>query len=76
MTHATIGQEVVRVSGDFYIGRTGTVIALDTDKKRAQVDWTRGSTTWVSLKVIEPTSIPYEIVTLKKYGFPKYRRTA
>jgi hypothetical protein len=75
MTHATIGQEVVRVSGDFAIGNTGTIIALDAEKNRARVDWTENVTTWVSLKVIEPTSIPYEIVVLKKYGFPKYRRT-
>ena len=69
-----IGQEVVRVSGDFAIGRTGTVISIDPDKNRAQVDWTRGATTWVSFKVIELTSVPYQIIQPQKYGFPKYQR--
>ena len=55
---ATIGLEVVRAKGDYVVGRVGNIIAIDTEKNRAQVNW--GS--WVSFTVIEPTSIPYEIV--------------
>lgn len=55
---ATIGQQVVRAKGDYVVGRVGNIIAIDTEKNRAQVSW--GS--WVSFTVIEPTSIPYEII--------------
>lgn len=69
-----IGQEVVRISGEFRIGNTGAVIAIDSEKNRAQVDWTENVTTWVSFKVIELTSVPYQIIKPKRYGFPKYQR--
>jgi hypothetical protein len=62
MTHATIGQEVVRATGDYVIGRIGTIVALDADKNRAQVKWDESPTTWVSLTAIEPTSTPYKFV--------------
>jgi hypothetical protein len=73
MTHATIGQEVVRTSSDYVYGRTGNIVAIDADKNRAQVDWEGYPTTWVSLSAIESTSIAYEFV--KGAGrWPKYRR--
>ena len=56
--NATIGLEVVRSKGDYVVGRVGNIIAIDIEKNRAQVSW--GS--WVSLTVIEPTSIAYEII--------------
>ena len=68
MKNAEIGQEVVRSKGDYVVGRVGTIIAIDAEKQRAQVSW--GS--WVKFDVIEPTSIPYEIVETKR--FPKYIR--
>jgi hypothetical protein len=71
MTHATIGQEVVRATGDYVVGRIGTIIAIDTDKNRAQVQWNSENATWVSLSAIEPTAIPYKFV--KGSGrWPKY----
>jgi len=75
MTHAnaTIGQEVVRSKGDFVVGRIGTIIAIDSEKNRAQVDWDGRVKTWVSIKVIEPTSIPYEIYKPSKYALERYR---
>ncbi len=56
--NVTIGLEVVRSKGDYVVGRVGNVIAIDSEKNRAQVSW--GS--WVSFDVIEPTSIPYQII--------------
>ena len=72
---ATIGQEVVRAKGDYVVGRVGNIIAIDSEKNRAQVSW--GS--WVSFTVIEPTSIPYEIIPSHKkdkytWTNPKYIR--
>ena len=61
-THPAIGSEVVRAKGDYVVGMIGTVIAIDTEKNRAQVNWLGGSKTWVSVTAIEPTSIPYEII--------------
>ncbi len=52
-----IGQEVVRSKGDYVVGRTGTILAIDYDKNRVQVSW--GS--WVKVDAVEPTSIPYQI---------------
>ena len=66
---ATIGQQVVRAKGDYVVGRVGNIIAIDSEKNRAQVSW--GS--WVSFTVIEPTSIPYEI--LPPYKKDKYTWT-
>ena len=71
MTNATIGQEVVRATGDYVIGRIGTIIALDTDKNRAQVEWIGNPTTWVSLSAIEPTAIPYKFIKGSS-RYPKY----
>ena len=84
MKNTTIGIEVVRSKGDYAVGRTGIVIAIDTEKNRAQVQWhhTRktwasfeivhpAGKTWVKFEVIEPTSIPYEILEPK----PTCRRT-
>jgi len=77
--NATIGLEVVRAKGDYVVGRVGKVIAIDTEKNRAQVSW--GS--WVSFNAIEPTSIPYEIKpateSKDRFGYlklthPKYVR--
>ena len=71
MTNTTIGIEVVRSKGDYVIGRTGIVIGIDTEKNRAQVDWHNADKSWVKMEVIEPTSIPYEIIAAK----PMCRRT-
>lgn len=81
----TIGQEVVRTKGDYVVGNTGSIIAIDTEKNRAQVDWNESSITWVSFKSLELTSIPYEIIPFKewrnhkgeyKMSYPKYKRIA
>lgn len=83
MKNITIGTEVVRSKGDYVVGRTGVVIALDTENNRAQVEWYTASTSWVKIGAIEPTSIPYEIIEpkpmCKKTGRifnPTYRRIA
>tara|TARA_R110000868_G_scaffold410222_1_gene697678 strand:+ start:86 stop:310 length:225 start_codon:yes stop_codon:yes gene_type:complete len=65
-TNLTIGLEVVRSKGDYVVGSIGTVIAIDTEKNRAQVNW-KGSKTWVTVEAIEPTSIPYKMVATKKW---------
>ena len=65
-TNLTIGLEVVRSKGDYVVGSIGTVIAIDTEKNRAQVNW-KSNKTWVSVDVIEPTSIPYKMVATKKW---------
>ena len=77
-----IGQEVVRIKGDYVVGYTGTIITLDLEKNRAQVDWKETVKTWVSFSAIELTSIPYEITQDKprivkgymKHFHPKYKR--
>ena len=61
----TIGQEVVRSKGDYVVGRIGIIIAIDTEKNRAQVSWYGQTTTWVSFNALELTSIPYEILSYK-----------
>lgn len=81
MFKAEIDQRVVRSKGDYVVGRKGTVIAIDADKKRAQVKWDGDSKTWVSFGVIEPESTPYEIEPsrtekvrgITKHIHPKYR---
>lgn len=72
MKNVKIEQEVVRSKGDYVVGRVGTVISIDSEKRRAQVKWKGQTTTWVSFDSIEPTSIPYEIV--KTNRFPKYQQ--
>lgn len=73
MKNAKIGQQVVRTKGDYVVGRIGNIIAIDSEKNRAQVDWKGNTKTWVSLDSLEPTEIPYEIIKPAK-GFPKYKR--
>lgn len=67
----TIGQQVVRSKGDYVVGRVGTVVAIDFEKNRAQVQWHGNTKTWVAFNAIELTSIPYEIVK-RKGRWPKY----
>ena len=57
-----IGKKVVRSKGDYVVGRTGIVIAIDSKKNRAQVSWNGETKTWVSIEVIELISIPYTII--------------
>lgn len=74
MKNATIGQEVVRSKGDYVVGRIGNVVAIDTEKQRAQVDWKGETTTWVSFGSLEPTSTPYEIIRpASGRGYSKYQ---
>lgn len=56
--NATIGLQVVRSKGDYVVGRVGNIIDIDTEKNRVKVSWG----TWVSVSVVEPTSIPYQII--------------
>lgn len=80
ITEAQIGVEVVRSKGDYVVGRTGSIVAIDADKNRAQVAWQRETTTWVALASMELATIPYEIVATQKDKWsrkvPKYVRTA
>jgi hypothetical protein len=74
----SIGLEVVRSKGDYVVGRIGNIIAIDTEKNRAQVEWTTAPKSWVSFSALEPTSIPYEIIPpyqKDKYTWtnPKYK---
>ena len=73
-TNVIIGQRVVRTKGDYVVGRTGTVIAIDCERNRAQVEWEGNTKTWVSFNVIELASTPYEIVREKGKN-PKYMPT-
>ena len=78
-TKIEIGQEVVRSKGDYVVGRIGKVVAIDSEKNRAQVSWNGDTTTWVSFTALELTSIPYEIIpSYQKDKFtwtnPKYKR--
>lgn len=80
ITEAQIGVEVVRSKGDYVVGRTGSIVAIDADKNRAQVAWSFGPITWVALASMELASIPYEIAVTQKDKWsskvPKYVRTA
>jgi hypothetical protein len=71
--NASIGLEVVRAKGDYVVGRVGIIEEIDIQKNRVKVSWG----TWVSISVVEPTSIPYEIIEgyQKNYTWtnPKYR---
>lgn len=73
---AKVGLTVVRSKGDYVVGRTGTILAIKND--RVQVEWHYLSKSWVNVKVIEPTSIPYEIREVDLSGkvmrYPKYWR--
>jgi hypothetical protein len=68
-----IGTEVVRSKGDYVVGRIGKVIAIDTEKNRAQVEWIGSNKSWVSFTSLELLSTPYEI-DRKTGKFPKYKR--
>ena len=68
-----IGTEVVRSKGDYVVGRIGKVIAIDTEKNRAQVEWRSDGKSWVSFASLELLSTPYEI-DMKTGKFPKYKR--
>lgn len=80
MTHKfEIGQEVVRSKGDYVVGRVGKVIAIDSEKNRAQVEWYSDPKTWVSFSSLELTSTPYEIIPMSSQGpfkpmWPKYKK--
>ena len=79
ISEAQIGVEVVRSKGDYVVGRTGSIVAIDADKKRAQVAWEFGPTTWVALASMELTSIPYEMLVIQKDKYSKvhkYKRIA
>ena len=72
--NATIGLEVVRSKGDYVVGRVGNIIDIDTEKNRVKVSWG----TWVSVSVVEPTSISYQIIEgyMNKnltFVYPKYK---
>lgn len=74
-----LGQQVVRSKGDYVVGRIGVIIEIDNQKNRARVDWINNSKTWVSFTVIEPTSIPYQIIHSKQkskyvWSHPKYQK--
>jgi hypothetical protein len=76
--NAIIGLEVVRSKGDHVVGFIGDILEIDTEKNRVRVNWTnRGAwkalKTWVKIEVIEPTSIPYEII--KGYTKNNHLRT-
>lgn len=82
MTTVNLNDQVVRSKGDYVVGRTGTVIALDLEKKRAQVQWDEDPKSWVAFTSLELKSLPYEIIPgflNKKKGYytnPKYKRLA
>jgi len=68
-----IGHQVVRSKGDYVVGRKGVILATEVDrlgKNRAQIMWDSGPKTWVNIKVIESTNVPYAIVQTN--GYPKY----
>lgn len=65
-----VGQEVVRTKGDYVVGRIGIIKAIDTVKRRAQVDC--GIKTWISFDSLACTSIPYKIVQGQS-RWPKYQ---
>lgn len=74
-----IGTEVVRSKGDYVVGRIGKIVAIDSEKNRAQVDW-NSVKTWVSFNALEPTNIPYKInegfqdTRTRRFINPKYQR--
>lgn len=68
-----IGQQVVRSKGDYVVGRIGEIINRDENKNRVQIAWGGNTKTWVSVNSLEPTFIPYDIVTIPG-KWPKYIR--
>ena len=58
MTNAnfTISQEVIRIKGDYVVGRKGLIVAIDSEKNRAQVQWYGNTKTWVSFNAIGLTT--------------------
>lgn len=74
-----VDQRVVRTKGDYVVGRTGTVIEIDDEKKRVRVSWDGEARTWVSFTALADINIPYEITRIKtdqggKVSYPKYVR--
>lgn len=71
-TNFQIGQQVVRSKGDYVVGRVGSIVAIDSEKNRAQVQWGGETKTWVSFNALALTSTPYEII--RETGkWPKYK---
>lgn len=70
-----IGQDVIRIKGDYVVGRTGLIVNIVGE--RAQVQWKGETTTWVTFSSIALTSIPYKIIPAKFEGrkttWQKYR---
>ena len=71
MSMLSVGFEVVRTKGDYVVGRTGVIVAVDNEKKRAQVQWHRETKTWVSFGSLAPVSIPYKIIKVDG-KYPRY----
>ena len=74
-----IGQRVVRSKGDYVVGRTGVITAIDADKLRANVAWDNDPKSWVKFESLELESIPYVImgsrlISKHKWSNPKYER--
>lgn len=79
MTSIKVGDEVVRLKGDYTVGRIGKVLEIDHENNRAQVKWLYYPKSWVSITSIELTSVPYKIIEgyqKDKHTFvnPKYKR--
>lgn len=62
LSKVEIGTRVVRSKGDYVVGRTGPIVAIDAAKNRVQVDWDEDTKTWVSVNSVELESIPYKII--------------
>jgi hypothetical protein len=79
-SEVTIGKKVVRSKGDYVVGRVGEIIAIDSEKNRAQVAWVGNPKTWVAFDAIEDESRPYGFTECKRDAktgritYPKYFR--
>jgi hypothetical protein len=84
-----IGKKVVKsIANIVTIGKIGTIVDVDFDKQKVQVDWSSrdidsrfaASKTWIRFDSVEDESIPYIItksIIDKKTGkiiWPKYQR--
>jgi hypothetical protein len=84
-----IGKKVVKsIANIVTIGKIGTIVDVDFDKQKVQVDWSSrdidsrfaASKTWIRFDAVEDESIPYIItksIIDKKTGkiiWPKYQR--
>lgn len=70
MQNFTIGQEVIRIKGDYVVGRKGQVVAIDNEKNRAQVQWYGNTKTWVSFGAIGLTT-EWAVEKYKAYPITK-----